>query len=68
MPELSLPLPDPPATLLDRLADLEAHVVRNDERISALEADVSRVEETQPDSVELGRLRWFMKHGRRRPW
>lgn len=59
MPDL--PLPEVPATLVDRLAALEA-------RISALEANVGLVEEKQPDPVELGRLAWFMKHGRRRPW
>lgn len=67
MPELPL-LPEPPTTLIDRLAALEAYVHRNDARISALEANVGRVEEEQPDPVELGRLRWFVKHGRRRPW
>lgn len=67
MPELPL-LPEPPTTLIDRLAALEAYVLRNDERISALEANLGIVEEKQPDPAELGRLRWFMKHGRRRPW
>lgn len=67
MPDLPVP-PEVPATLVDRLASLEAYVLRNDERITALEANVTRVEEEQPDPVELGRLRWFVKHGRRRPW
>ena len=67
MPDLPLP-PEVPATLVDRVATLEAYVLRNDERISALEANLGVVEERQPDPVELGRLAWFMKHGRRRPW
>jgi hypothetical protein len=66
---MPLPLPDPPAaTIIERLAALEAYVSRNDARISALEANVTRVEEEQPDPAEFGRLAWFMKHGRRRPW
>ena len=66
MPDL--PLPTPPPTLIERVDALEAYVLRNEARISALEADVGRVEEEQPDPAELGRLRWFVKHGRRRPW
>lgn len=68
MPLLPPVDPELPTTLVDRLAALEAYVLRNDARISALEANLGLVEEKQPDPVELGRLAWFMKHGRRRPW
>lgn len=51
----------PPLDVEARLADLEA-------RVDALESNLTHVEEDQPDPVELDRLRWFMKHGRRRPW
>lgn len=57
-------MPDPPGPPLDLvavLADIET-------RLAALETHVGRVEEEQPDADEVGRLRWFMKHGRRRPW
>lgn len=55
-------MPDPPdRPVLDRLAALET-------RVATLEANLSHVEEEQPDPVEFGRLAWFMRHGRRRPW
>lgn len=60
--------PDPPPLPLDH-AEIHAGI---EARLATLEASVtrveSRVEEKQPDQGELGRLRWFMKHGRRRPW
>lgn len=55
------PLPEPPPTLIERVAALEA-------RLAALEANVTQGADTQPDPAELGQLQWFLKHGRRRPW
>lgn len=51
----------PPADVVARLADIEA-------RLDALEANLTDVEAEQADPGELDRLRWFVKHGRRRPW
>lgn len=50
--------PPPPLDLAAVLADLEA-------RLAALE---TRAVDEQADPAELGRVEWFMKHGRRRPW
>lgn len=63
-----MPVPPEPPSLIERLAALEAYVVRNDARITALEANLTRVEDEQPPPADLDRLRWFMKHGRQRPW
>lgn len=52
-------LPEP--SLIERVVALEV-------RLAALEADVTRVADEQAPAAELERLRWFMKHGRRRPW
>lgn len=48
--------------------DLAARLDRIEARLAALEANLTQVADDQPDPVELGRVRWFMKHGRRRPW
>lgn len=50
------------------LADLTERLARIEERIAALEANLARAADEQPDRAELGRLEWFMRHGRRRPW
>jgi hypothetical protein len=63
MPEL----PDIPAeSLVERLEALEAYVVRNDQRISALEATLGQAQAEDHDTLD--RLAWAVQHGRKRPW